>query len=335
MNQNTFKNLYNTFHYKKHLLDSSFIMNDFILENNEMQSFHLDDNINECKIFQSKETELNETNNLELNYFKLLSDTTKNIVEAKNVIKKDIALDIGKADCKYKINNYIDINNDINNLLEKESFKVLGSHESQIISQPKKKRGRKSKKIAESTNRSSESNDNILRKCKNLVLNYSLEFLNYQIKKIYNGNIGYGINIKKLLDIGQEYKSDNTIKYMRKFLQKTLKDIFSVNISTKYTSFLSNHNEIVIKRILNDKDVDKREKFQKIFNLTFSDCLKLFLGKNNFEEFDGFPTFEEIKFKLNEETDYLDKIKETLINYEDIIKNIKPRKLNKKKIEHK
>ena len=122
---------------------------------------------------------------------------------------------------------------------------------------------------------------------------------------------------------------------MRKFLQKTLKDIFSVNISTKYTSFLSNHNEIVIKRILNDKDVDKREKFQKIFNLTFSDCLKLFLGKNNFEEFDGFPTFEEIKFKLNEETDYLDKIKETLINYEDIIKNIKPRKLNKKKIEHK
>ena len=125
MNQNTFKNLYNTFHYKKHLLDSSFCMNDFILENNEMQSFHLDDNINECRNFQSKETELNETNNLELNYFKLLSDTTKNIVEAKNVIKKDIALDIGKADCKYKVNNYIDNNNDNKNLLEKESFKVF------------------------------------------------------------------------------------------------------------------------------------------------------------------------------------------------------------------
>ena len=63
--------------------------------------------------------------------------------------------------------------------------------------------------------------------------------------------------MKKLLDIGQEYKSDNTGKYMRKFLKKTLKEIFSVKISTKYTSFLSNHNEIVIKKILNDKDGDK------------------------------------------------------------------------------
>ena len=49
------------------------------------------------------------------------------------------------------------------------------------------------------------------------------------------------------------------------------------------------------------------------------------------EEFDGFPTFDEVKFKLNEDTNYLEKLKELLINFEDIIKNIKPRKNKAKK----
>jgi len=97
--------------------------------------------------------------------------------------------------------------------------------------------------------------------------------------------------MKRLLDISQEYKADNTINSMRKFVKKTLSEIFSVGISRKYTSFLSNHNEIVIKRILNDKDEDKRKKFEKLFSLTFIDCLKKFIGENNFDEFDGFPTF--------------------------------------------
>ena len=110
-----------------------------------------------------------------------------------------------------------------------------------------------------------------------------------------------------------------------------MNEIFSFGISKKYTSFLSNHNEIVIKRILNDKDEDKRKKFEKLFSLTFIDCLKKFVGENNFDEFDGFPTFYEVKLKLNEDSDYLEKIKETLINFEDIIKNIKPRNTKTKK----
>jgi len=149
--------------------------------------------------------------------------------------------------------------------------------------------------------------------------------------KIYNGNIGHGIHIKKLLDISQEYKADNTINHMRKFVKKTLKEIFSVDISKKYTSFLSNHNEVVIKKILNDNDDDKRKKFKKLFSLTFIDCIKKFLGENILEEFDGFPIFDEVKFKLNEDAEYFDKIKESLINFEDIIKNLKPRKTKTKK----
>ena len=332
MNLNSFKNIYIANNNRKPLLDYSIIINDSNLENNDVHPYHLDDQINQINsiIFENKETELNEKNNLEQNNYKILSDTTKYIIKSKNIVKKDMALDNGSIYYNFDIYNY----KDYNNSLKKESFKELDSHEPKIISQPKKKRGRKSKKMIMSLNKSNEfSNDNILRKCKNLVLTYSLEFLNYQIMKIYNGNIGQGIHMKKLLDIGQEYKSDNTGKYMRKFLKKTLKEIFSVKISTKYTSFLSNHNEIVIKKILNDKDGDKRERFKKIFNLTFTDCLKLFLGQDNFEEFDGFRTFEEIKFKLNEEPEHLKKIKESLNNFEEIIKSIKPRKINKN-VEH-
>ena len=111
-----------------------------------------------------------------------------------------------------------------------------------------------------------------------------------------------------------------------------MSEIFSVGISKKYTSFLSNHNEIIIKRILNDKDEDKRKKFEKLFSLTFLGCLKKFVGENNFDEFDGFPTFDEVKFKLNEDSEHLKKIKETLINFEYIIKNIKPRNTKTKKV---
>ena len=94
---------------------------------------------------------------------------------------------------------------------------------------------------------------------------------------------------------------------------------------------VQNHNKILISRLLNEEDIEKREKFQKIFNLTFADCIQLFLGNNNkYIEFEGFPVLDEIKDELNEDNEYLEKIKNFLLNFEDIIKHKKPRKRNKK-----
>ena len=332
MNANVLKNIFITHHNKNHPFECSFIMNDSIFEIDDNQSYHIDNQISPNN-FQIKESYLKDINNVDLNHNQLLSNTTKPLVETNNCSKKDKVFEKCLENYNFRQNNFNDYNAQNNNLIEKESFKTLDSHESKKFSQHKKKRGRKSKKIDNSHNDSNKfSNDNNIRKCKTLVLTYTLEFLNYQIKKIYNGNIGHGIHIKKLLDISQEYKADNTINYMRKFLKRSLSEIFSVGISKKYTSFLSNHNEIVIKRILNDKDDEKRKKFEKLFSLTFIDCLKKFVGENNFDEFDGFPTFDEVKFKLNEDSEYLEKIKETLINFEDIIKNIKPRNSKTKKV---
>ena len=193
----------------------------------------------------------------------------------------------------------------------------------------KKKVGRKRKLDYEDNHKI--TNDNMIRKCKHLVINNCIEFLNFQIKKIYHNNIGEGILIKKILDINQIQKSDNKLESTKLFLNKKLSEIFSFDISSKYTSFLPEHNKILISRLLNEEDIEKREKFQKIFNLTFADCIQLFLGNNNkYIEFEGFPVLDEIKDELNEDNEYLEKIKNFLLNFEDIIKHKKPRKRNKK-----
>ena len=144
-----------------------------------------------------------------------------------------------------------------NNLIN-EPLSLKDYQKESIKLNEKKKRGRKTKCIQDSfINQNKFSNDNFIRKCKSLVLTYALEFLNYQLRKIYNQNIGKGVHIKQLLDINQEQKTNNSINYMRNFLTKPLKEIFSVKISSKYTSFLPNHNEIIIKRALDDEDEKK------------------------------------------------------------------------------
>ena len=232
-----------------------------------------------------------------------------------------------------KIDAYASMKNSSNNFYQdsiKEENDEPNFHElkSNLII-IKKKVGRKRKLDYEDNHKI--TNDNMIRKCKHFVINNCIEFLNFQIKKIYHNNIGEGILIKKILDINQIQKSDNKLESTKLFLNKKLSEIFSVDISSKYTSFLPDHNKILISRLLNEEDIEKREKFQKIFNLTFADCIQLFLGNNNkYIEFEGFPVLNEIKDELNEDNEYLEKIKNFLLNFEDIIKHKKPRKRNKK-----
>ena len=173
--------------------------------------------------------------------------------------------------------------------------------------------------------------DNIQRRCKSLILNYTLEYLNYQIKKIYNGNIGNGINIKKLLDISQEQKANNSVDFIKNFMNKTTKEIYSAQISKRYTSFLPNHNQIVINRALNEKDEIKREQFKKLFNLTFADCIQKFIGNDNSEDSEGFQKFDHIKNKLNEDKEYLEKLEQFLKEFANNINSRKSKYSNKSK----
>ena len=305
-------------------------INNFRYVNNAVKS-------EECNILNNKNIDKIDINYVIYNSIGIEQLSQKNLdfkIESNN---KPIAPT--KASTRFdksfdnKIDDYESMKNSSNNFYQdsiKEENDEPNFHElkSNLIIK-KKKVGRKRKLDYEDNHKI--TNDNMIRKCKHLVINNCIEFLNFQIKKIYHNNIGEGILIKKILDINQIQKSDNKLESTKLFLNKKLSEIFSVDISSKYTSFLPDHNKILISRLLNEEDIEKREKFQKIFNLTFADCIQLFLGNNNkYIEFEGFPVLDEIKDELNEDNEYLEKIKNFLLNFEDIIKHKKPRKRNKK-----
>jgi len=74
------------------------------------------------------------------------------------------------------------------------------------LTQPlKKKRGRTKTGNNELTH-NRFSDDNLRRKCKHIVLQNTMDFINKKISEIY-GNIGQGIFIKKLLIINQRQKN--------------------------------------------------------------------------------------------------------------------------------
>ena len=305
-------------------------INNFRYVNNAVKS-------EECNILNNKNIDKIDINYVIYNSIGIEQLSQKNLdfkIESNN---KPIAPT--KASTRFdksfdnKIDDYESMKNSSNNFYQdsiKEENDEPNFHElkSNLIIK-KKKVGRKRKLDYEDNHKI--ANDNMIRKCKHLVINNCIEFLNFQIKKIYHNDIGEGILIKKILDINQIQKSDNKLESTKLFLNKKLSEIFSVDISSKYTSFLPDHNKILISRLLNEEDIEKREKFQKIFNLTFADCIQLFLGNNNkYIEFEGFPVLDEIKDELNEDNEYLEKIKNFLLNFEDIIKHKKPRKRNKK-----
>ena len=305
-------------------------INNFRYVNNALKS-------EECNILNNKNIDKIDINYVIYNSIGIEQLSQKNLdfkIESNN---KPIAPT--KASTRFdksfdnKIDDYESMKNSSNNFYQdsiKEENDEPNFHElkSNLIIK-KKKVGRKRKLDYEDNHKI--ANDNMIRKCKHLVINNCIEFLNFQIKKIYHNNIGEGILIKKILDINQIQKSDNKLESTKLFLNKKLSEIFSVDISSKYTTFLPDHNKILISRLLNEEDIEKREKFQKIFNLTFADCIQLFLGNNNkYIEFEGFPVLDEIKDELNEDNEYLEKIKNFLLNFEDIIKHKKPRKRNKK-----
>ena len=162
------------------------------------------------------------------------------------------------------------------------------------------------------------SSDNLQRKCLTIILNNTLEFINNRIKKIYKGNIGNGMNCKKLLNV--QLKSNLfTIDFIKNLLHKTLGEIFSDNIRIRYTNYIPDYNFLMIKKLLNEKDQDKRIHLEKLFGITFLQCVKKFAELDNSEELDGFITFNEYKDKLNQDPEYLKAFKDYLINFEENI----------------
>ena len=168
------------------------------------------------------------------------------------------------------------------------------------------------------------SDDNLRRKCKHLVLKYTMDFINEKISSVYDG-VNKGILTKKLLTINQKQTSNATVSFNKKFLYKKIKDIFSEDISSRYTNFLRQHNKNLINSLINEKDEQKRNYFIDLFNLRFIDCLEHFRGTADFFCLVGLTTFEEIKDQFNDDKDYLEALTKYIYSYEEITNNKKER----------
>ena len=204
----------------------------------------------------------------------------------------------------------------------------------------KKKCGRKrknQKRDEKDENHNKFSDDNIINKCKHLVLKYTLEFLNNQIKIIYNGNIGKGSLKKELQIINNSQKTNAHVEFNKNFLKKKLCDIFSENISSKYKKYYkANHNKLLIMELMNEKDENKKSFFIQLFNINFIQSLEHFIGKKYIKELNGLKCFKQIEDKIlnkykEDGKDYVKFLKFYLENFEKIINIKEPRKPRKKK----
>ena len=203
------------------------------------------------------------------------------------------------------------------------------------------KRGRKRKREGIDDNNDKKthnkfSDDNLRKKCKNIVLKSILEFINGKIKEQYNNKIGHGKFKKELKILDQEKKVKSTVSFEKSFLNKTLKEIFSGDISARFYNFPRNYNKLMIESLIKDIDEERRKYFIKLFDITFIDCLRYFREDKEalkIGELTGLKKISAIKEELITEhgNEYFETFIYYLQNFEDIINNKRARKRRKEK----
>ena len=270
-----------------------------------------------------KKIELNETNK----YDNFLMENTINNKGINNIDKgKEMNLN------KNKVNNN---DGNLNNNIDNKSNNMINILSNKIINDnnPKKYNNilnKKTKREKDST--SDKTNDSkYITKTRIISLDTIIDFINEKIKIKYNGNIGKSINNKEILKIDKNKLYHSTADFDKNFLDKTLKEILSDEISGKYSNYRQNHNKCLIQDLINEDNPGNY--FKKLFELTFLNCLEHIRGTKFFEELDGLINVDEIlndeKFKIDK--DEIDIYKKFISKYEEIIKGKKSRKSRKQK----
>ena len=252
-----------------------------------------------------------DSSNLNIN----LDERDTNEITNENLIKKN-KKSIKKKKEDLAENLIIDLNESINqNSDEKKDKKILG-----------RKRKNESDDKAKH-NRFAD--DNSRRKVKRIIISELQNFINEKIYEKYDGDIGEGMNKKKLMKLCQDQISDAKIQFNKDFLNKSLEEIFSQKISGRITNYDDERNKEIIIELKNEQNAEISDYFKGLFNLTFKTCLDYFRDdevRNNYLE--GLKKFSDIKedFQETEGKDYTEHIEAYIKKYEIILNNKKPRK---------
>ena len=203
------------------------------------------------------------------------------------------------------------------NELSKEDLKNIHSH-------IKKAKGRKLKNSKEQGFHNKFTFDNIIRKIKAISMKSFFNFFNNKIKEVYKDSEVKSLwGLKKL---NQSQIKNSNIEYNRLFFEKSLKDIFSDDITTKWKTEGRDHNKKLIEKLLNEENKGKKIIFEKILNYKFIDIVKYLRGeREGLDELKGLDFDEYMWNKIKKDENYLIIFENNMENIEKLIQNKKPR----------
>ena len=149
----------------------------------------------------------------------------------------------------------------------------------------------------------------------------TIKCINTEIKSKNKFYSKYG---GKILITSKDDRRKATIGFYKEFYQKSIKDIFSKNISGRYKSIKEqNHNEKLINSLLNDNNEERKQFYEKLFNQKLIDFFKKFIDNTDYiidgKKLEGFSTFNNIEFKLAKVQKYLDTLKNYLPKFEKLL----------------
>ena len=203
------------------------------------------------------------------------------------------------------------------NELSKEDLKNIHSH-------IKKAKGRKLKNSKEQGFHNKFTFDNIIRKIKAISMKSFFNFFNNKIKEVYKDSEVKSLwGLKKL---NQSQIKNSNIEYNRLFFEKSLKDIFSDDITTKWKTEGRDHNKKLIEKLLNEENKEKKIIFEKILNYKFIDIVKYLRGeREGLDQLKGLDFDKYMWNKIKKDENYLIIFKNNMENIEKLIQNKKPR----------
>ena len=203
------------------------------------------------------------------------------------------------------------------NELSKEDLKNIHSH-------IKKAKGRKLKNSKEQGFHNKFTFDNIIRKIKAISMKSFFNFFNNKIKEVYKDSEVKSLwGLKKL---NQSQIKNSNIEYNRLFFEKSLKDIFSDDITTKWKTEGRDHNKKLIEKLLNEENKGKKIIFEKILNYKFIDIVKYLRGeREGLDQLKGLDFDKYMWNKIKKDENYLIIFKNNMENIEKLIQNKKPR----------
>ena len=188
------------------------------------------------------------------------------------------------------------------------------------------KRGRKKKDDFSKGGHNKYSPDIIIKAIKTKINASLILFLNKIINSIYNLNqinhifhsldlpeIKYNLAFNEVLKKNNyNYRANFEDKlYNLNILNSTIKEYFSSGISTKYTRFPKEHNELIINKLLNDDNY--KNIFNCLFNITIGDWLNIFIYKKEINDLTYFSTLRETELNV---------IKENLGRIDEYLKDL-------------